>query len=127
METKAHIYEQHAENTEWVNRLNFYKDELKIMTGRLEEIATKNSAKDVLAQVEHFQNQFIVQRNNIDEAMHAVNSHEETLQMEIKTNPVAVDHRLVTYHAEEKEMIGSFEKVFNALRNEFIEFSSKWL
>jgi hypothetical protein len=66
METKAKIYDQHAENTEWTSKLNFYKDDIKIMTGRLEEVASKNSSKEVLAQVEHFQNQLIIQRNNID-------------------------------------------------------------
>jgi hypothetical protein len=127
METKAKIYDQHAENTEWTNKLNFYKDEIKIMTGRLEELTAKNSSNEVLAQVEHFQNQFIVQRNNIDEAIHAVKMNEELLQTEIKENPVAVDRRSVEYHEIEKDMVDSFEKNFNELRSEFNEFVGKWL
>ena len=111
METKAKIYDQHAENTEWTSKLNFYKDEIKIMTGRLEEVAAKNSSKEVLAQVERFQNQMIIQRNNIDEALHAVKINEEKLQAEINENPVAVDHRSVEYHAIEKDMVDSFEKI----------------
>ena len=121
------IYEQHAENTEWTNKLNFYKDEVKIMTRRLEEIGSKNSSKDILANVERFQNQFIVQRNNIDEALHAVNSNERLLQAEINENPIAVDRRSVEYHGLEKEMVESFEKNFNELRSEFNEFVGKWL
>lgn len=127
METKANIYAQHGENTEWTNKLNFYKDEVKIMTGRLEEVAAKNSSKEVLAEVEHFQNQLIIQRNNIDEALHAVKLNEEALQAEVKDNPVAVDHRSVEYHAQEKEMVESFEKNFNDLRGEFNEFIGKWI
>ncbi len=127
METKAKIYDQHAENTEWTNKLNFYMDDIKIMTGRLEEVAAKNSSGEVLAQVEHFQNQFIVQRNNIDEAIHVVKMNEELLQAEIDENPVAVDRRSVEYHKIEKEMVDTFEKNFNELRREFNEFIGKWL
>lgn len=127
METKTNIYKQHEENTEWTNKLNFYKDDIKIMTGRLEDVAAKNSSAEVLANVEHFQNQFIIQRNNIDEALHAVKINEETLQAEVKSNPVAVDHRSVEYHAQEKEMVDAFEKNFNDLRGEFNEFIAKWL
>jgi hypothetical protein len=127
METKENIYTQHAENTEWTNKLNFYKDEIKIMTGRLEEVAAKNSSKEVMAEVEHFQNQLIIQRNNIDEALHAVKMNEEKLQAEVKSNPVAVDHRKMEYHAQEKDMVESFEKNFNDIRGEFNAFVGKWL
>lgn len=127
METKANIYSQHSENTEWTSKLNFYKDEIKIMTSRLEEVATKNSSMEVLAEVERFQNQLIIQRNNIDEALHEVKINEESLQAEIKSNPVAVDHRSMEYHAQEKELVDAFEKNFNDLRSEFNEFIGKWL
>ena len=127
MDTKTNIYAQHGENTEWTSKLNFYKDDIKIMTGRLEEVASKNSSSEVLADVERFQNQLIIQRNNIDETLHAVKINEEALQAEIKSNPVAVDHRSVGYHVQEKEMVESFEKNFNDLRTEFNEFIGKWL
>lgn len=127
METKGAIYKQHEENQEWTNKLNFYKDEVKIMTGRLEEIASKNSASDVLKQIEHFQNQFIVQRNNIDEALHSVKIQEEELQTEVRNNPVAVDRRVVSYHEKEKDFVQSLEKNLTDLRSEFNQFSSKWM
>jgi hypothetical protein len=127
MESKENIYTQHAENTEWTNKLNFYKDEIKIMTSRLEEVATKNSSKEVLAELEHFQNQLIIQRNNIDEALHAVKINEEKIQAEVNSNPVAVDHRKMEYHAAEKDMVESFEKNFNDIRGEFNAFVGKWL
>lgn len=71
METKK-VYDLHEENKEWLNKLAFYKDELKVMQNRVSEIAAKNTAKDVLASVEHFQNQLIIQRNNIDELAHSL-------------------------------------------------------
>jgi hypothetical protein len=118
MSTNESIYKQHEENTEWTNKLNFYKDEVTILKGRLEEIASKNSSNDALAEVERFQNQLI---------LHAVKVNEAALIEEIKSNPVAVDHRKVEYHAQEQDLVDSFEKNFNDLREEFNVFASKWM
>ena len=127
MATNESIYKQHEENTEWLKKLDFYKDEISILKGRLEELATKNNAQEVLAEVERFQNQFIIQRNNIDEIAHKVHEHEQSLLEEIRSNPVAVDHRKVEYHAVEQDLVNSFEKVFNEVREDFNKFSSKWM
>jgi len=127
MSTTEGIYTQHEENTTWISKLDFYKDEINILTGRLEEITTKNNQDDVLAQVEHFQNQWIVQRNNIDEIAHLVKANEAKLEAEIKNNPVAVDHRKMEYHTHEKELVESFEKNFNEMRGEFNRFAAKWM
>lgn len=127
MSTKETIYSQHAENVEWTSKLNFYNDEISIMKGRLEEITSKNNDKEVMAKVEHFQNQFIIQKNNIDEIKHAVKMNEESLQKEVNANPTAVDHRKSEYHAKEKDLVDSFEKNFNEIRNEFKTFAAKWM
>jgi hypothetical protein len=127
MSQKESIYKQHEENTEWISKLDFYKDEIAILKGRLEEITSKNNAPEVLAQVEHFQNQWIVQRNNIDEISHQVKANEASLLKEINSNPVAVDHRKTEYHAQEQDLVNSFEKNFNDLRQEFNTFSAKWM
>lgn len=127
MKEQEKIYDLHAEHTEWSNKLIFYKEEIGIMQGRLEEVASKNNNKDLLKQVEHFQNQFIVQRNNIDEIAHEVKMNEEKLIKEIKINPVAVDHRKLEDHSKERNLVNGFEKNFNSIRAEFKEFASKWM
>ena len=127
MSNNESIYKQHEENTEWINKLNFYKDEIKIMNGRLEEISSKNSSKEALADVERFQNQLIIQRNNIDNISHEVKMNEEALIAEIKTNPTAIDHRKVENHGKEKDLVDSFEKNINNLRDDFNRFSAKWM
>jgi hypothetical protein len=121
------IYKQHEENVEWSNKLDFYKEEIKILQNRLEEVAEKNNNKDVLALVEQFQNQLIIHRNTNDEIQHKVTLSEDKLQEEINKNPVATDHRKVEYHQNEKEEIQIFEKVFSELREEFNRFVAKWM
>ncbi len=127
MKEQEKIYDLHSELIEWSNKLKFYKDEIGIMKGRLEEVASKNTDKDLLKQVEHFQNQFIVQRNNVDEISHEVKMNEEKLIGEIKSNPVAVDRRKLADHSKERDLVNGFEKNFNAIRTEFKEFASKWM
>lgn len=124
METKK-VYDLHEENKEWLNKLAFYKDELKVMQNRVSEIASKNSAKDVLASVEHFQNQLIIQRNSIDELAHSINDHETYLVNRAKENPTAIDHRSVNDHPKMRDSFNSFEKVINELRKELNTFLSK--
>lgn len=127
MESQGTIYAQHEENKEWISKLTFYTDEIKILTGRLEELASKNTTNKVLAELEHFQNQLIIQRNNIDEILHLVKLNEEVLIAEVNSNPIAVDHRKMDYHAKEKDLVQSFEKNFNNLRTELNEFAGKWM
>ena len=127
MKTGEKIYTQHADHTEWLSKMKFYTDEISILKNRLGEIAAKNNQKDVLAQVEHFQNQLIIQKNNIDEISHSIRVDEDTIQKEVEKNPVAIDHREMPSHSAEKNTVDAFEKNFNELRAEFKTFASKWM
>ncbi|HWY37424.1 MAG TPA: hypothetical protein VNY73_02625 [Bacteroidia bacterium] len=121
------IYSQHHENNTWANKLFFYKDEISIMENRLREIAAANTAKEVMARVEHFQNQLIVQRNNIDAIKHALSQNDALLEKSIEANPTATDHRKMAYHTEERETMEAFEKNFNELRSQLKQFLTQWL
>ena len=121
------IYTQHEENKEWMNSLLFYRDEIKIMKGRIAEIASKNSSKDILAQVEHFQNQLIIQNNQIDVLKHEINLDNDAINNEIKKNHTAVDHRNIEDHSVLRDGISSFEKTFGTLKAELNVFLSKWM
>ena len=127
MTTKTFIYDQHQENQDWLKRLDFYKEEITILRERLEEVTAKNNAPDFLKQVEHFQNQFIIQRNHIDELAHQIKADAKHLVSEIKQNPVAVDHRKLENHDAEDDFMGFFEKNFATLRAEFNPFLAKWM
>jgi hypothetical protein len=127
MTHKAFIYDQHLENQDWLKRLDFYKEDLSILRERLDEVTSKNNHVDFLKSVEHFQNQFIIQRNHIDELAHQIKVNENILVALIEDNPIAVDHRKVESHDAEAEFIGFFEKNFAELRAEFNVFLDKWM
>jgi hypothetical protein len=119
------IADLHAEHKEWLTKLDFYKDETAIMRNRLEEIASKNTSKEILAQVEHFQNQLIVQKENIDEIRHVVKNHENYLESRVTENASASDQQRAQDHTKMRERVNGFEKIFTELRHEFNRFLSK--
>lgn len=119
------VYTQHEENKEWMNSLLFYKDELNIMKERIKEIAAKNSSKDLLAKVEHFQNQLIVQSNNVDTLKHEINLSNDAITEEIKKNEKRADHLKLEDHALIREQMQGFTKAFNEFRQEFNQFLNK--
>lgn len=126
METKG-IYQLHEEHTQWLNNLTFYKDEMAIMQNRIAEVATKNNSQDVLKQIEHFQNQLIIQKEQMDILSHEIREHESGLVNEVKKNEVAVDHRKMPDHNKHREGVAAFEKIFNDLRKELNQFLTKWM
>jgi hypothetical protein len=124
---EEYMYKQHEENKDWMSRVAFYKDEITILQDLLSEIASKNTGDEALKEVEHYQNQFIVQRDNLDQLAHNIRLNEQKFQQEVHDNPVAVDHRKMEYHQAEKDFIEYFENNFKGLRTDFKTFSSKWM
>lgn len=127
METKKTIYQLNDEHRIWLNKLDFYKDEIKIMQNRISEIAKKNTSKEVLSFVEHFQNQLIIQKEQTDILSHNIRSHVAYLEEEANANPTAIDHVKFQDHDVQRTNIETFEKIFDDLRKELISFASKWM
>ncbi|WP_338648181.1 hypothetical protein V5J73_05545 [Flavobacterium sp. KS-LB2] len=127
METKKTIYQLHEEHKTWLNKLLFYKDEIKIMNNRIEEISQKNTSGELRALVDHFHNQLLIQKEQIDILNHDIKSHESFLETSVLKNPNAVDHEKFSDHKKHRENITVFEKLFKDLREELIDFLSKWM
>src|SRR6218665_66186 len=126
METKKTIYQLHEDHKIWQNKLAFYRDEIAIMQNRIEEIAEKNTAKEVMAFVEHFQNRLIIQDEQIDILSHGIQKHEAFLEAAANKNKVAVDHEKFDDDLQLRSYVDDFERLFNELRKELIAFLSKW-
>lgn len=122
-----HIDELHFEHQLWISEAKFYVDELKVYQKRLEEIASKNTKEEVRKQVEHFQNQFIIQKEQLDILKHEVNEHEQWLANYAKQHPVAINHELFTDHREMHEQIDVFRKLYGELKQEFRRFLETWM
>ncbi len=122
-EKKVHIADLHNDHKLWLNTLDFCKDEIVILERRMEEIAARNTVSEVLAELEHFQNQYIRQREVIDEMRHELKQHENALEKEVRDHPIAVEHRLFNDHGAHRDAMATFEKIYRELKDEFM----RWL
>lgn len=123
METqKKHLEELHSEHLSWLSEAKFYADELGIFQKRLEEVASKNTDTAIKAQIEHFQNQFIIQQDQMANLNHEAKIHEEWLANYAKENPVAVDHHLFADHQATHAKIDAFKKIYTDIKEEFNHF-----
>jgi hypothetical protein len=115
-----------AEHNEWLKGLDFYRDDLKIHERRLLELAGRSSDFELSRGIEHFQNQFLIQRNTMDEMRHAIREHAVGFGRNVAKGDDSQQGRLTLSHEELKDGYLSFEKVMNELRHEFAAFLTHW-
>lgn len=127
MQKSELITEQHHAHREWLNLIGFYADDIKIMENRIAEVNARNTATEVLAQVEHFQNQIIIQKAHLEDLRRAIVHKEDANTANILSNPVASDHRRTEVDAELAPKMDRFRELFYSLRKELYAFLSKTL
>ena len=125
--TQKYLSELHKEHVQWTKRLNFAKDEIKTYQNRLSEVVMANTKTEVLASLEHFQNQFIRQNEVIDELLHTIHLEEDKIVANAKQNNVATDHRKSAENINLVDQMESFDKLFEELKDEFKKYLSNVL
>jgi septal ring factor EnvC (AmiA/AmiB activator) len=124
MEQK-YVYDLHAENVEWLKQAGFYKDELTILGKRISEVASRNTSREIQAQIEHFQNQLIIQKNQLDYLQHNIKQQENEVEENIRQNPTAADRRKIDDHSALRDEVTTFDKLFQTMRTEIMDFLSR--
>jgi hypothetical protein len=114
-------------NNDCLRGIEFYKQELGILQERLEEIASKNSAKEVIQQVDHFQNQFLVHENYFDELQHIIHNNDVTIEAQVLKTGVFINEDTAVEHESIQGQYETEEKIFNDLRHEFNRIAAKWM
>ena len=66
-----HIDELHFEHRVWLNNLKFCKEEITIFS-TASKLVQRNTGKELLAELEHFQNQYIREKEVMDELRHDI-------------------------------------------------------
>lgn len=117
----------HQDHRIWLNQLSFYKDDLNILQHRLEEVAGKNTHRDFLIGLEQFQNQLIIQREQLDILHHDIVEQEQLIINDIMKNPVASDHRRMPDHPVQRYQLERYEELFQLLRKDLLLFLAKWM
>ncbi|HVM87140.1 MAG TPA: hypothetical protein VMT76_03065 [Puia sp.] len=104
----------------WKHELSSIKQQIRHFEQQLEEMATQKLPRNLLAQIEHFQNLFICHKEVIDTLRHDLPDSRQkvenifNVQRSVKNDS---QHAL-------SERMNTFKKIFNDVRDEFKNFSS---
>jgi hypothetical protein len=109
----------HHENMTWVRSLDFFKQENSHLKNRLSEVVDLSADRNFLAQAEHFQNQFIIKDEFLDQLRHDVSEQEKMLTERYQRNGHGVDIQMQERQKKLREQMEYLEKDFTNLRNEF--------
>ena len=128
METKV-IYNSdlHFEHKQWRSELAFWEDELKSFKNRLEELVNRWTDKEVLAQLEHYQNAFIRHGEVIDTLQHDINVHETDMSNHDIKDEDVLNTALVKKHVEFRNRMEIQRHIYADLKKEFFRFLSKYM
>lgn len=113
----------HLEYRLWMNELVYCKQEINIFESHLEELVRKNTDTVARAHVEHFQNQFIRQKEVIDELKHKLNVSERQLAGFVKElSGMGLESIKMDNHGNLREDMKMFRQIYNELKDEFRRF-----
>ena len=109
------------ECTAWERLLDFFKQENSYLKIRLSEVLDNKTDKDFLALAEHFQNQFILKDEFIDEMLHDVREQEKNLHI-LAEKKATIEERLIKKQQKIRNEMEFLEKDFNRMKNEFNKY-----
>lgn len=124
---KTSITALHHQGVDWTRELSFYKDELAVLNTRLEEVAKQNTGSEVMAQVEHFQNKFIMLREQLDILKHDVNLRNEAVNKLAAERPEHIGERYTTESDALLDRMKDYARSIADTRYEFNTFLARTL
>jgi len=117
----------HFEHEQWRSELAFWEDELKSFNNRLKELTTRWTNKEVLAQLEHFQNEFILHGGVIEDLQEAIEEHETRIAGQSKMGEDALDTTMVKKHLEFRNKMETQRQIYADLKKEFFRFLTRYM
>lgn len=106
----------------WENELDFYKKEICIFEEHLGDLLARDVERDTLAKIEQFQNQFIRQKEVVDELKHDIHVYEDDLSGLERNDVVPNPEEHMPKHQEMAQRIYTFHDYYMELRKDFNTF-----
>jgi predicted RNase H-like nuclease (RuvC/YqgF family) len=128
MESTISIEQFREELQSWKHELSSIKDEIRDFEHHLEQLASKRLPKDLLAEVEHFQNVFIYQKEVIDKLRHDLpdsRNKVEHIFLELRQMNEASNWESSTEGLEGR--MDTFRKLYIEIKQDFHRFEADWM
>ena len=117
----------HFEHEQWKGELAFWTDEIRFFENRLSEIVKDWTNKDVLAKLEHYQNEFILHKSVIEDMLEEIQEHETRIAGQSKKDINVLDIQLVKKHAAFREKFENQRQIYADLKKDFFRFLEKYM
>jgi len=118
------IRELHFDHELWLAEMAFWKQEIDILDKYLAAVISSLANTDARGEVEHFQNQFIIQRSFINSLKNDVKAQEKLIsELEKDINNRALQQKKADDEYEIRDKMLTNEKLYNELKISF----KKWL
>lgn len=127
MESTVSIDQFHEVLQSWKHELTSFKHEIRHFERHLENLSSKNLPKDLLAQVEHFQNSFICQKEVIDKLRHDLPDSRHNVENIYKRKIHHDDQEEVDAHTLLGERMDIFRRIYSDVRDDFKKFEDEWV
>jgi predicted RNase H-like nuclease (RuvC/YqgF family) len=128
MESTISIEQFREELQSWKYELSAIKDEVRHFERNLEIMAAKKLPRELLAQVEHFQNLFICQKEVIDKLRHDLPDSRNKVENIFNSlrSPIGVEQPgLSTGDPEDRMNI--FRRIYIEIKLDFLRFEEDWM
>lgn len=110
------------ELNEWSKTIDFYLEELRIFEERLAEVSIKNNKPTVTVSIEHFQNQFIVQKEALQTLGRDVHRQQDQIVAQVKAKEIITDMDIVDTQFLLRDRVHLAEKIALELKHSFYRF-----
>jgi len=90
-------------------------------------LVTRWTDKEVLAQLEHYQNEFSLHEGVIEDLLKAIEEHETRIAGQSKEGQDALDTAMIKKHLEFRNKMETQRQIYADLKKEFFRFLSKYM
>jgi hypothetical protein len=108
----------------WRETLRSYRDDFGQLKNRLQELAVRQTHRDVLLEIEHLDNQFHIQLINIHDLKKAIKNHQLRISSEMAATQGQVTDETATDHEILYDDFSRLENTLQEIQQEFKEFSN---
>ena len=117
----------HKECKDWLSQLDLFEKELEIFRGHLDDVAERNSGDEVLKQVEHFQNRFVLEKEILDTLRHDVSVHDQAMARVLADRKILDDQDFPGNQFDMRHRMYMEDKLFRDLKHEYYNFLGRVL
>lgn len=125
MEKFTTLNKEHQDNNELISKMDFYKDEIRILKNRLTDVSKEIQKEKDLKELERLQNQLEIQENNANNIAHSIRNEEKIIDKLLTKGQTNDSEKRSEQHKKELDLVQSFEKNIKEVRKAIKDLTSR--